>query len=45
MDGKFKQNGMVSILQVGASNEIWAVGIDEMEKWNIKNLDQEKWLI
>lgn len=21
--------------------EIWAVGIDEMEKWNIKNLDQE----
>ena len=28
-------------LQVGASNEIWAVGIDEMEKWNIKNLDQE----
>ena len=33
---------MVSIYKlVGASNEIWAVGIDEMEKWNIKNLDQE----
>jgi len=28
-------------LQVGLSNEIWVVGIDEMEKWNIKNLDQQ----
>lgn len=28
-------------LQVDSSNEIWALEIEEMEKWNIKNLNKQ----